>query len=166
MDTKPLTPDSNDPRYSKPSSERPIHPAYGAHRLPEVLNTNPSHQPHECCGRIFPDKPAFDAHFAAVHVPFTTDAQGKQVANPSYVEPGKDVASVHHVGLPHAEHRAGGLNEQGHSTGLKATEKYIPIPDSGTPATVTDATAETSKEWGKPPATDKPAAKGWDTKSK
>ena len=143
----PLTPDSNryadgwndpkspayNPNLTPAGTMRPIHPAYGAQRLVErPLNTNPSHQPHECCGRIFQSKSEFDAHFAATHVPFTRDGQGSQIANPSYIAP--ENANVgQHQGLPMAEHRAGSYGERGFSTGLAATEKYIPVPESVKP---------------------------------
>jgi hypothetical protein len=130
-----LTNAQDNPAYGEtsgalPTELRPIHPAYGRTRLAErPLNTNPSHQPHECCGRIFQSKAEFDAHFAATHVPFTLDSHGKQVANPSYIAPENANVGVHQ-GLPMAEHRAGLHGEQGFSTGLAATEKYIPVPES------------------------------------
>jgi hypothetical protein len=106
--------------------------------------TNPSHQPHECCGRIFQDKAAFDAHFASVHQPYTFDGAGNRFDNPEYVALGAVVADTDaksradsakvvtsHSALPLAEHRVGNYGETGHSTGLAATEKHIPRPTSG-----------------------------------
>jgi hypothetical protein len=116
-------------------TQRAIHRAYGA-RTPEAMTTNPSHQPHECCGRIFPDKEAFNNHFAAVHVPYVKDENGKQVENPSYVAPeNANPSGTGHTGLAYAEHRVGGEEAPGFSTGLKATEKRIPFPRSGNPLT-------------------------------
>jgi hypothetical protein len=110
---------------------RAINPAYGKQRPPEKpLNSNPSHQPHECCGRIFQSKELFDNHFASVHQPFLTNGEGISEANPSYIAPENANTGAVHGGLPYAEHRAGGFAGRGHSTGLAATEKFIPVPES------------------------------------
>jgi hypothetical protein len=126
-------PKMSDPNFQQ-NDQRAIHRAYGQ-RTPETLTNNPSHQPHECCGRIFPDKVAFNAHFASIHQPFLTGKDGKQIENPEYLAPGKAEVAPIHAGLPLAEHRVGGLSQQGHSTGLAATEKRIPVPNSGNPLT-------------------------------
>lgn len=137
------SPETLDP--ANPAS-RAINPAYGQTRLPErPLNSNPSHQPHECCGRIFQSKEAFDDHFASVHQPFYFDELGKRVDNPDYIAPEAAGAAHSSLGLPMAEHRAGPFSGVGHSTGLAATEKRIPVPASfNNPAADTAAVGQAS----------------------
>jgi hypothetical protein len=75
-------------------------------------------------------KEAFDAHFSEVHHPYHHDEFGNRMENAKYVAPENANAGAHGAGLPFAEHRAGPYSEQGHSTGVAATEKRIPVPNS------------------------------------
>lgn len=87
----------------------------------------PIHEPHECCGKNFPSKEAFQAHFSDIHAP----------DSPNYVEP---TPSAEGVGRSVAQPA-----EQG--VAIDAAQRYLAEGEDG--RHLGEAPEPTKKGWGK-----------------